>query len=233
MEGREVLSDEEILAEADELEARMMELKLPKREMFVRRYPAIPEEHEKTMWRRAEKLARRNPDSELTLDDIMSRYVERYYKKRRYFDGEKYSWGQFLGLICNNIDAELMPRQIESREKRRRMIWLDLALESHGAEELDSDTLFVNDSLALLAREVLAEDVRETIARIKDENLRDVAEEFMKHSSIRQLAAHYGVEYSSFKDGLWLRFKRAFKSEWGKKLWTSEESSVQVAGFTR
>ena len=218
MEDREVLSDEEILAEADEIEARTMELKLPKRETFVRRYQAIPEEHERIMWQRAEKLSRRNPDSELALDDILSRYVQRYFKKRRFFNGEKYSWGQFIGLICNNIDAELMPRQIRSRDERRGMIWLDLALESHGTEEMDSDTLFVDDGLALLARGVLAADVREAIRRIPKDELRKIGWRFMRVSSLRRLAATYATEYSSFKDGLWLRFKRAFKREWGREM---------------
>lgn len=217
-EGREVLSDEEILAEADELEARMMELKLPKRETFTRRYFTIPEEHEEKMWRRAERLARRNPDSELSLDDILSRYIERYFIKRRYFDSEKYSWGQFLGLICNNVDAELMPQHIDSREKRRNMLWLDIALESHGKEEMDPDALFVNEGVAILAREVLAADVRETIRHIPEYKLRKVGWRFMQTTSLRRLAAAYDVKYTSFKDGLWLRFKRAFKNEWGKKI---------------
>lgn len=212
------LSDEEILAEADELEARMMELKLPKRETFTRRYFTIPEEHEEKMWRRAERLARRNPDSELSLDDILSRYIERYFIKRRYFDGEKYNWGQFLGLICNNVDAELMPQHIKSRERRRNMLWLDKALESLDAEEIDPDTIFVNEGIALLAREVLAADVRETIRRIPERELRKVGWRFMQTASLRQLAAVYNVQYSSFQSGIWLKFKRAFKYEWGKKI---------------
>lgn len=210
------LTDEEILAGIDENEARELALTVPRQETFVRRYPGIPEELECLMWQRADRLARRNLDSELDRSDILSRYVERYFKKLKHFKPEKFTAEQFVGLLCNNIDAELMPRQIKTRQRRHEMLWLDLALDAHGID-FDPDSLFIDEGFSRLARDTLAADVRETIRNIADTELQKIGHQFMRSPSLHALAKARGFKYTTFRDGPWTHFKTAFVDEWGRK----------------
>lgn len=186
--------------------------------VFVPRYsPTIPVEAEKIMFEQAIALCERNENSEFDLEDIVSRYATRYLKKLKYFRSDRFSLEQFIGLQCNNVNAEIMNEVIESKDRRSNYIWMDEALEMHG-EEVTTEQIFTEEAEAKLMRKLLIEDVRETIARLNLED-RKIAYLHLRLGSLRQVESALGVYHGVFHRDIWPKFCSHFK-----EIWVSEKS---------